>query len=168
MRFNTSMKYAEDELFVYHLCRFLNFDKHLYVNNVVYNYRQNPSSAVHKNKKVKLREHYESMMIMAQEYKECLKLSNLSSYMRKTTKNRYKYAVSNALYDCLFINDGRKSKDILNDLRARGVYPYGFQCELLKIKAPKTMLVNYLKFFFSVSIYYRVVRSVCQKLLVTY
>ena len=153
LRFKAGMRYAEDELFVYHVCRFLDFQKHIYIHEIFYNYRMRATSAVHQKQSIRLKWHYTDMVGMALEYKQCLQDKTMSSAMRKSTLTRYKYAVSNALQDALILAE-RRPRDVLAELREKGLYPFGFMMELLKPKEPKTMAVNYMKFFYSVPLYY--------------
>lgn len=153
IRFKVGMKYAEDELFIYHVCRFLNFDEHIYINEVLYNYRMRSTSAVHKKKEIRLREHYVDMVEMAKEYRLCLASDTLSHVLRVETKKRMQYAVSNALQDALIIGE-RKPKAVLDELRQNGLYPYGLNFRMLRITDTKTMLVNYMKFFYPCAQYY--------------
>lgn len=156
IRFKTGMRYAEDELFLYHVCRFLDFSKHIYIDDVIYNYRNRPTSAVHEKQSVKLKIHYADMIEMALEYKRCLEQDELSGMMYKMTKSRLKYAVSNALLDAMLLAD-RRPRDVIAELKQKGLYPYGLHFEMLRFKKPKTMLVNYVKFLFPVSLYYIIV-----------
>lgn len=153
IRFRTGMRYAEDELFIYHVCRYLDFNQHIYISEVFYNYRMRSTSAVHTKRDVRLKAHYVDMVEMALEYKQYLQDTTLSPAMLKSTSNRYKYAVSNALQDALLVGE-REPREVLSELREKGLYPYGFMMELLKPKHLKTMAVNYMKFLYSVPQYY--------------
>ena len=163
IRFKAGMRYAEDELFLYHICRFLDFKDHIYIDEIFYNYRMRASSAVHQKRDIRLRAHYEDMVEMALEYKQYLQDEALSKEMQKSTLNRYRYAVSNAMQDALILGE-RKPTEVLAELREKGLYPFGFMVELLKPKHPKTMAVNYGKFFYSIPIYYSIAYKVTQML----
>lgn len=163
IRFKAGMRYAEDELFLYHICRFLNFKDHIYIDEIFYNYRMRASSAVHQKRDIRLRAHYKDMVEMAQEYKQYLQDETLSKEMQKSTLSRYRYAVSNAMQDALILGE-QKPTEVLAELRKKGLYPFGFMIELLKPKRPKTMAVNYGKFFYSIPIYYSIAYKVNQLL----
>lgn len=162
IEFVPGMRYGEDELFVYEVSRYINFEKHLYINNTLYNYRMRASSAVHVRKELKMKYHRDSMLTMAEVYKKRLSESALDKQMKKQTKRRFQYAVSNLLQDNLYCTD-MKTDDLLSELKNKGLYPYGFCWEFLKPKKITTMLVNYFKFLFSIPVYYKFVRMIFTK-----
>lgn len=153
IRFKPGMRYAEDELFLYHVCRHLDFRQHIYISDVFYNYRMRATSAVHTQRAIRLNAHYADMVSMALEYKPYRTDKTLSAPMRRSTRARYQYAVSNALQDALLLGE-RPPREVLAELREKGLYPYGLMWGLLKPKHPKTMLVNYMKFLYTVPLYY--------------
>ncbi len=159
IRFKAGMRYAEDELFLYHVCRHLNFCQHIYITEVFYNYRSRPTSAVHQKRQGRLARHYGDMVAMAQEYKEILNGEALSRHLRTDTKRRMQYAVSNAMQDALLLGE-REPSEVIDELKEKGLYPFGICVRLLKIKHPKTMLVNYSKLLYSIPLYYRLVYAI--------
>lgn len=154
IKFNINMTYAEDEIFIYHVCRYLDFKKHLYFDDIVYHYRIRPTSLTHKSKYNKLQEHCKSMLILSEEYKRCLNEKNYPKLLERTTYDRYRVAVATVLWDNAMLQE-KSSPKIILELKKRELYPYSFCMKLLKIKDLKTMLVNYNKFLFNILSYYK-------------
>lgn len=154
IKFNINMTYAEDELFIYHVCRYLDFEKHLYFDEIVYHYRIRQSSLTHQSKYNKLQQHYKSMFMLGEEYKRCLNEKNYPKLLEGTTYDRYRVAVATILWDNAILQE-ESSKKIIFELKKRGLYPYGFCMKLLNLKDLKTMLVNYNKFLFNIASYYK-------------
>lgn len=158
--FFKDIQYGEDELFIWNVCLKLNFKKHIYIENRGYLYRQREGSLLHQNKEKKYKIHYKCMIRMALEYKQMLQENNISKQVKKETKHRYSYAVTNALYDAICIGEGAKS--VIKELKSLDIYPFPFYWRLLRPKKSiKSMCSNWIKFFFPIKPYY----FICSKIL---
>lgn len=136
------------------MCRYLDFEKHLYFDDIVYHYRMRQSSLTHKSIYNKLKEHCKSMLMLSEEYKRCLNEKNYPRLLERTTYDRYRVAVATVLWDNAILQE-ESSKKIIFELKKRELYPYGFYMKLLKIKDLKIMFVNYNKFLFNIPSYYK-------------
>ncbi|MBP3684213.1 MAG: glycosyltransferase [Oscillospiraceae bacterium] len=156
--FNRQISYAEDALFMVDIMRHMLPEKVIHIHQEGYYHRNNSASAMNANKTTRIPRHYQSMRLLAKELQHRLVSEEgimhpvVESHMRSLLN----IAVCNAMHDGFFLLD-RSPEDILRQLREDGIYPQPFNWKYLKIRNPREMAYNYLRFFFPVPLYYSIV-----------
>lgn len=149
LSFLNGLSYSEDELFVMDLLRFVRPEKVYHLHGTGYLHRKNPGSVMHESKWHRAPRHYEAMKIFATELRA---RSAQEEAVQKELERRRHQAVSNALYDGVFME--KPPQEILAELTAEGLYPYPLCWKTLKIAGLKTTVSNYVRFLFPVRGYY--------------
>lgn len=152
--FNEKMNYAEDELFIFKVLCVLDLRNHLYIQDKLYHYRNNPSSLTHCDRIKRLESHKSSMLVMAEEYDRLIKEGKVTYEIEKDAVKRKQYAISNYMMDGLLLK--ASPDEVINQLVKLQLYPFGINPDMLKFRRPiKNMFINYLKAFFTFKWYYK-------------
>ena len=149
VRFREGLRYSEDELFYLDLLRSVDSGKVLHLQGAGYLHRKNSGSVMLASKWHRSPRHYEAMKIFAG---ELMARTALEEAVQKELVRRRYQAVSNALYAGFFME--RKPRELLEELREEGRYPYPLQWQTLKPGNIKNMVSNYVRFLFPVRGYY--------------
>ena len=149
------MSYGEDTLFMYHLRLF----EHHFINtpNVLYYYRQVPTSVMHQKDSLAIEKSLESAIVMLDEFKAVLDNWNSDLYKGDAkTQERYYWTIQNILFIILRINRYRRN-EIFQKLEKDGHYPYPFQIKRLikDSNSIKAYLINGFCLLFPLKWYYR-------------
>ena len=155
IRFHEQMSYAEDELFLYHICLHIDFPKHLYYEEPLYAYRTRSTSATHRKYEEKALAHTNSMFYLAKDIKRQIDLGIMSEERKRDSFMRYRIAIATYLWDRML--EQKKPTETLSFLRSEGMYPFGIEWRLLRPKMLKTMVINYIKLPFSWEWYYKLI-----------
>ena len=155
IRFNEKMSYGEDTLFMYHMRLF----EHHFINtpNVLYYYRQVPTSVMHQKNSLAIDKSLESAIVMLDEFKAVLDNWNSDLYKGDAnTRERYYWTIQNILFIILRINRYRRN-EIFQKLEKDGHYPYPFQIKRLikNSNSIKAYLINGFCLLFPLKWYYR-------------
>lgn len=155
IRFNEKMSYGEDTLFMYHMRLY----EHYFINtpNVLYYYRQVPTSVMHQKDTLAIGKSLQSALVMLDEFKAVL--DNWDSDLYKgdaKTQERYYWTVQNILFILLRIDKSKRNK-IFQRLEKDGHYPYPIQFKRLMkdSKSIKAFLLNGFCLLFPLKCYYR-------------
>lgn len=151
--FHTGLAYSEDELFVLDILGSVEPDEVLHLHQVGCIHRKNSGSVMNAPKFIRGPKHYRSARLFALELKKRLPKYSPDSPMHQELLRRRKVTITNALYDALYIPD-RKPREILQELKEEGNYPFPFYWEYLKLAEVKTTVSNYLRFLFPIAPYY--------------
>ena len=160
IRFQTNMAYGEDTLFVFYIRLF----KHnlLYFDNVLYYYRQVPTSAM-LSKDAKAQERmFNSQLQMLNEYKRIIDDRNPQLYCGDAKpRERYYWTIQNILFTLLRFEKKRRI-EVFNMLKQGGHYPYPILWERLLYNSNhiKSFLINFFCLFFPLEWYYRLMMRV--------
>lgn len=131
IHFKVGMSYGEDTLWAFWCLLYPH--NYIYADVVLYYYRQNPNSAMHKKDITSRRKWLSSMIMMLEEYKKVLdnwKPEMLESKHRET-KDRLDWSVQNVMFGALRMPK-EECQDIWQILKDQEYYPYKIQWKRLR------------------------------------
>lgn len=131
IRFKVGMLYGEDTLWAFWCLLYPH--NYVYADVVLYYYRQNPNSAMHRKDITSRRKWLYSMIMMLEEYKHVLdKWSpEMLESKHQETKDRFDWSVQNVMFGALRM-PREECQDIWRTLIERGYYPYKMQWNRLR------------------------------------
>jgi len=122
IKFNEEMKYAEDTLFSYYFYM-ASERKHAIIDEVLYFYRDNPSSVMHAKNLDALNRHCLDLIKLGRIYKSICELDEIQDERKKAeTARRQSEAIQEALW--MLPQTSFEFNDIINDLKKEKLYPY--------------------------------------------
>ena len=121
IEFNPAMSFGEDTLWRYYI--WLYSDYVLQTDTVLYHYRNVPTSATHAKSEIRSKKWLTSMQEMLYSYQHMYDNfpNDINKRKRYDTKIRIYWTVQNILLGAI---RAKKSREVLSDLIARGLYPY--------------------------------------------
>ena len=156
IKFNTTMSYGEDTLFTYFLSLYEH--KSIYFENVLYFYRQVPTSAMHQKSEASKNKMLNSQLQMLKEYKTILENWDENKYLESAnTRMRYYWTIQNILFTMLRCCNRTRRNNIFNQLKRDGDYPYPILWNRLVHNSPNRtiFLINAFCLLFPLEWYYR-------------
>lgn len=157
IRFNTTITYGEDTLFVFYLRLYKH--KFIYFDNELYFYRQVSTSAMHQKSKSALEKSFNAQLKMLAEYKSILDNWDAKLYAGDAKpQERYYWMVQNILFLLLRYDKARRL-EIFNYLKCGGHYPYPILWSRLihNSNSKTTLLTNLFSLLFPLEWYYRII-----------
>lgn len=157
IRFNTTMTYGEDTLFVFYLRLYKH--KFIYLDNELYFYRQVSTSAMHQKNKSALEKSFNAQLQMLIEYKSILDNWDAELYAGDAKpQERYYWMIQNILFSLLRYDKARRL-EIFNYLKCEGHYPYPILWSRLihNSNSKTTLLINLFSLLFPLEWYYRII-----------
>lgn len=148
IHFDPEISYGEDTMWVFRLGYYPN--KHIFIQNAIYLYRQRHTSAMGCVNKIK---HLGSMLRMTEIYHDAY-IRQEDGSKRIQLLQRTSESAQNALFDALRISY-LKSKETLSVLTESGVYPYPQLWQRITLKhGINNFIINLLSVFFPKRNYY--------------
>ena len=142
--FDDDMKYAEDTLFLSNIrlkCRNM-----LVIEDICYYYYQRQTSAMHK---IDAASHAYAMLRLAIQYR-----TNQQNLSDMQLKKRMKFAYTRAMQAfcrdlCLYCNDKKSVREILEILKDRKLYPFGIDWSNFRIDRKQSLKNDILNWMFA-------------------
>lgn len=147
---NNELSYGEDYLFAFQI----KSTKHrnIFSNNVIYNYRQRSSSSMNDKSILNIIRHRDSMLLLAQIYKEYFFNGSYTYEIKNNLNDRISLCIQAALVDC--IRYDLPIDEIITDLKQKQLYPYKPLLSNLRISNNfKRTVLNYSTFLFFNEVY---------------
>lgn len=163
IHFKVGMSYGEDTLWAFWCLLYPH--NYVYADVVLYYYRQNPNSAMHRKDITSRRKWLSSMMMMLEEYKIVLdnwKPEMLESKYQETT-DRFEWSVQNVMFGALRM-PREECQDIWQILKDQEYYPYKIQWNrLIGSMGIGDFKVNAFCLLFPYSWYYKLLMKLMTK-----
>ena len=159
--FNEGLQHGEDHMFSYGSSRYIDYKKHIYLSNVIYNYRRRANSAVNKSRTAdgvmrNLEDLIRLAIIYRDEYAK-LKLENCENKLFvKNTKVRMHHATSGVLFLAARMRNKMNIDDLLTRLKREGLYPYPILWHTLKKSHTEGRAIALSKLLFPIEFIYKI------------